>query len=233
MDGEGNKYSIPIAIIIAGAFIGGAVVYSGGSIDRVAGNVKNNSFGNNLSPTAENVRPVDENEHIFGNKNAPISVVEYSDFECPFCKRFHPTMTRLIEEYPDDVRWVYRHFPLTSIHSRAVGAAIASECAAQLGGNDIFWQFIERLFDNQNRLGTDLYEELAAKLNLSAGEFTECLESERFRDIVQTDLQNAIDSGGRGTPFNIVINGKGEVFPFSGALPYEQVKGIIEAAIDS
>lgn len=232
--GETNsKYSIPVAIVIAGVFIAGAVVYSGSGVGNTALRSESGSFGNNLSPTAENVRPVDENDHIFGNKNAAVSIVEYSDFECPFCQRFHPTLVRIIEEYPDEVKWVYRHFPLTSIHSRALSSGIASECAAQFGGNDVFWQFAEKLFDNQSRLGTDLYKELANGLGLPQTAFAECLNSEKYKDIVQADLQNAIDSGGRGTPFTIVINEKGEVFPFSGALPYEQVKAIIENALSS
>ncbi|MCH7529614.1 thioredoxin domain-containing protein [Patescibacteria group bacterium] len=235
MEEKDNKYSIPIpiAIVIAGVVVAGAVIYSGWSAGGAVPRSENSSFGNNLSPTAENIRPVDENDHIFGNKNALVSIVEYSDFECAFCKRFHPTLTRIIEEYPNEIKWVYRHFPLTSIHSHAFLAGMASECAAQLGGNDIFWQFTEELFDNQSRLGTDLYKELASTLGLPQVAFSECLESERHRDKVQADLRNAIDSGGRGTPFTIVINKDGEVFPFSGALPYEQVKTIIEKALAS
>lgn len=222
---------IPGAIIIAGIIIAGAVVLTNSPQNegqQAAVNAGN--FENNLSEIAKKVRPVDETDHVLGNSNAPVTIIEYSDFECPFCARFHPTLKQLLQEFPD-VKWVYRHFPLTSIHSRALDAAIASECVAEQGGNDMFWQFSDAMFDNQNRLGTELYAELVQGLGLSSEQFTACFNSGKYTKHVQDDSQNALDAGGGGTPFNIVINSDGEVFPFSGALPYEQVKTIIESAI--
>lgn len=97
---------------------------------------------------AENIQPVNESDHVRGKKDARISLIEYSDFECPFCARIHPRIQRVLDEYPNDVNWVYRHFPL-SIHRNAGPAAIASECVAQLKGNDAFWEFGDELFANQ------------------------------------------------------------------------------------
>ena len=128
---------------------------------------------------------------------------------------------------------MYRHFPLTSIHSRALSASLASECAAELGGNDAFWKFAGGLFENQNTLGRDLYTRLATENGISESKFISCLDSDKYRKRVQADRENAIASGGGGTPFNIIINEKGEVFPFSGALPYEHTKQIIECAMQS
>ena len=226
-----NSYVIPGAIIIFGIIIAGALLLTGSNLQSVQGNTA--GFGNNLSPTAESVRPIDKNDHILGNANAKISIVEYSDFECPFCRRLHPTLARIVEESDGDVRWVYRHFPLTSIHSRALSASLASECAAELGGNDVFWKFAGGLFENQSALGRDLYARLATQSGISESKFISCLDSEKYSEHVQADRENAIASGGGGTPFNIIINEKGEVFPFSGALPYEQIKQIIEAALQS
>lgn len=224
-----NSFIIPGAIIVSGIIIAGALLLTGSDLQNARGNTA--GFGNNLSPSAENMRPMDENDHVLGNMNAKVSIVEYSDFECPFCKRFHPTIERIIDEYDGDVRWVYRHFPLTSIHSNALSAAYAAECAAELGGNDTFWRFSKNLFENQNALGKDLYVRLAIENGISESRFISCLDSEKYKEHVQDDNQNAIASGGRGTPFSIVVNEKGEVFPFSGALPYEQVKQIIEKAL--
>lgn len=94
----------------------------------------------------QNYRPVDETDHILGNKDALVSVIEYSDYQCPFCKNFHPTVKRALAEYGDDINWVYRHFPLETIHPEARPMAHAAECVADLKGNEAFWQFSDLLF---------------------------------------------------------------------------------------
>lgn len=92
-------------------------------------------------------KPVDENDHIRGSVDAKIKLIEYSDFECPFCKRHHPVMQQLVSTYSaSDFAWVYRHLPLTSIHPTAQPLAEASECAAEIGGNDGFWAFADAVF---------------------------------------------------------------------------------------
>lgn len=91
-------------------------------------------------------RPISEDDHLYGNPDAEVTVIEYSDFECPFCKTFHPIVERLVNESDGKVNWVYRHFPLESIHPNARGMALASECVAELGGNEAFWEFSNKLF---------------------------------------------------------------------------------------
>lgn len=223
-----HAYLIPASIIVAGGLIAGAVFFSFNTQTQ-----NTSSFGNNLSPTAENIQPVTESDHIRGSKDAKVTIVEYSDYECPFCKRIHPTLKQIVEEFAGEVRWVYRHFPLTSIHSRAFAASVASECTARLGGNDAFWVFTDEVFSNQQKLGSSLYEEIVSDLGLSVGTFRSCIGNNEIAESVEKDYQNAIDSGGRGTPFVVVINEKGETFPFSGALPYQQVRSIIESALES
>lgn len=218
---------MPLAVIIAGLLIAGAVIFSG---DGRVGDTNKQEFGNNNSPAAENVREIDENDHIKGDVNAPVSIIEYSDFECPFCSRVHPTLSRIIEDFDGEVNWVYRHFPLTSIHADARPAAIASECIADLGGNDAFWTFADRVFSS-GLLGNSVYVSVAQDLGIKESDFSTCLSSKKFEQKVDDDTQNAVDSGGRGTPYIIVVNEEGNLFPFSGALPYENIKAIIEAAI--
>lgn len=92
---------------------------------------------------------ITDQDHVIGGVNAKVAIVEFSDFQCPFCQRFHPTMQRVLQEYGDDVKWVYRHFPLDSIHPRARPSAAASECAAE---QDKFWEFMNALFANQDRI---------------------------------------------------------------------------------
>jgi len=109
--------------------------------------LKNESaFGNSDSLAAENMRPVGVDDHVRGDRSAPVMLVEYSDFECPFCAQFHPTLEKALDDFDGQVAWTYRHFPLTSIHAEALPAALASECAAELGGEDAFWDFADSLF---------------------------------------------------------------------------------------
>lgn len=234
-----QNISIPISIVIAGAIVAGAILFTSDGT-RASGTTNpsetaagHNSFGNSNSNAAANVRPVDlEIDHIFGNPNAKVKIVEYSDFECPFCSRLHPTLESVVEDFGGEVAWVYRHFPLTSIHPRATGAAIASECVAELAGNDAFWQFGTEVFKNQRGLNEALYIREAQNLGIEAADFEACLGSGKYEIKVANDAQNAVQSGGRGTPFTVVINENGDVFPFSGALPYENVRSIVEAALE-
>lgn len=98
-------------------------------------------------PKLANLRPIDKNrDHIWGDPSAPIQIIEYSDIECPFCAKVHPTLKSIVEKYNGEVMWVYRHFPL-NIHQYAEELALATECAASLGGNDAFWQTLDGLFE--------------------------------------------------------------------------------------
>lgn len=92
------------------------------------------------------VAPVTADDHIIGDINSPVILIEYSDLECPFCQRFHPTMEQVMTEYEGQVAWVYRHFPLDGLHPNARKAAEASECVASIAGNNAFWEYLSALF---------------------------------------------------------------------------------------
>lgn len=184
---------------------------------------------------ASQLRPVIAGrDHIRGNPAAPITLVEYSDFECPFCKRFHPTVKKLVDESGGQVRWVYRHFPLDQIHSKARKEAAASECAAELGGNDAFWKFTDRFFEltpSNNRTDIDtVLPKIAAEIGLDKARFASCLASGRHDRHVAEDLENASATGGTGTPWSIIVSRSGKTYPLSGAQPYAAVKQLIELA---
>ncbi len=180
------------------------------------------------SPTptpAGPVKPVSDKDHILGNKNAKVTLIEYSDFECPFCSRHLPAIKQALKDFPNDVRLVYRHFPL-SFHPQATPAAVASECAAKLGGNDKFWTMHDKLFENQTTLGRDLYVRLAKEMGLKEADFTKCLDSDQdVKTRVSTDMMEGESAGVEGTPATFV-NGK----LVSGAVPYEMLKQEIVAA---
>ncbi len=99
-------------------------------------------------PDAPDVPVLGEEDHLKGSPDAPVALIEYSDLECPYCKSFHPTVKQALEKYGDQMVWAYRHFPLESIHSSARPLAEGSECAAQLGGNDKFWEYVDYVFGN-------------------------------------------------------------------------------------
>lgn len=178
------------------------------------------------------VKPVSKDDHVKGNSKAPITLIEFSDLECPFCKRFHPTAQQLIDKNPDTVKWVYRHFPLRSLHSKAAKEAEASECAAELGGNEKFWAFIDKIYAiTPSNDGLDLAQlpQIAEEIGLNRKKFEECLSSGKMASKVQEDEADASAAGAQGTPYSILVGKKGELIPISGAQPYEQ----LQAAVDS
>ena len=172
-------------------------------------------------------RPVDETDHVRGAEDPDVVMIEYSDFECPFCGRFHPSMLALMDEYGDRVQWVYRHFPL-SFHPQAAPAANASECAAAQGE---FWEFADALFENQTMLSNAYYTQLAGEIGLDVNEFQDCFDSREYSAKVNGDLTDGSTAGVTGTPGTIIIASDGSSQIIPGAIPYEQLRGIVESAL--
>ncbi len=183
------------------------------------------------------LRAVSKDEHIRGDfDKAEVFLVEYSDMECPFCKRFHQTLKQVKDEYGDKLAWVYRHFPLDNLHSKARKEAQASECAAELGGNDAFWKYLDRIYEitpSNNRLDLNKLPEIAAEIGLDVDKFKECLDSDRHKDKVQADYEDAVASGGRGTPHSILVTKDGKKVPVKGAVPPSQLKYLIDSLLSS
>ncbi len=176
------------------------------------------------APVGGPVKPVSDTDHALGKADAKVTVIEYSDFECPFCGQITPAMKQMMTEFPNDVRLVYRHFPL-SFHPQAQKAAEASECAAKLGGNNAFWSMHDKLFANQQTLGTETYTRLAKELGLNEANFKKCLDSGEMAAKVNADMASGNDAGVNGTPATF-INGK----LVSGAVPYATLKAELTAA---
>jgi len=185
----------------------------------------------------ENVTPVSSKDHIRGNPNAPVKIVEYSDTECPFCKKFHESMKQVIGEYGKNgkVAWVYRHFPLDQLHSKARKEAEATECAAELGGNDKFWSYLDRLMEvtpANNGLDPAELPKIAEYVGLDKNKFNECLSSGKYAQKIEEHVQDAVATGGQGTPWSIVIGKNGKKYPLSGAQPYESIKQLVQTALE-
>lgn len=230
-----NSAAGPIAIVIAGALIAGAILMKQPE-QKAAGAQKNIE---NPTPAQqgdlEQMRPISSEDHIRGNPNAPVKIVEYSDTECPFCKRFQTTMQQLMTDYGAEgkVAWVYRHFPLDQLHSKARKEAEATECAAELGGNDKFWAYLDRLLEiTPANNGLDLAElpKIAQYIGLNVTKFNACLDSGKYAKKVQDDLSDAQATGGRGTPWNIVVGRDGKKYPLSGAQPLAAIKQLVDLA---
>jgi protein-disulfide isomerase len=170
---------------------------------------------------------VTKDDHVRGGKNASVTIVEYSDFECPFCSRFHPTVQQAMEEYGDDIRWVYRHFPL-SFHPSALPAANAAECAGEQGK---FWEYADELFANQASLGDALYTKLAGDLKLNMSKFNDCVASSKYAQAIADDQAGGVAAGVTGTPGSIIVGKDGSKQLVPGAVPYAQLKAMIDAAM--
>lgn len=177
---------------------------------------------------------VTKDDYIRGNKNAKVTLVEYADFECPFCKRFHPTMLQVMKEYGDKINWVYRHFPL-SFHANAQKEAEAAECAGKLGGNDAFWKYTDAIYDKTTSNGTgitlDQLAPIAKEIGLDSTKFQTCVDSGEFAKKVKDEETTGVAEGVKGTPGTIIIDAKGNTQLVPGALPFEQIKPLIDAAL--
>jgi protein-disulfide isomerase len=178
------------------------------------------------------VAPINDEDHMRGDKNAEITLLEYSDFECPFCSRFHPTLVQALNEYKGKVRWVYRHFPLNSIHPNAQKAAEASECASEQGK---FWEMADKMFEKQAAgLSITQLSALAKEAGVrDIKKFDSCVSSGKYAQLVAADLASGEAAGVTGTPGTIVIGKDGSKQLIPGALPYDSVKQIIDSMLAS
>lgn len=229
-----SNMTIPVAIIIAGAFIAGAIFYTSGKSNTTA-----------VKPAAENgkkeeavkIPPVTAKDHILGNPDAPIILVEYSDTECPFCKSFHATTKQVMDEYGKDgkVALVYRHFPLDSIHPKARKEAEGAECANELGKNEKFWAYLDRIFEitpSNNGLDPAKIGEIAKYIGLDSAKFDACLNSGKYAAHIEEDFQGGLKAGVTGTPSTFAIIKKtGEQTMIPGAQPFVTVKAFIDSAL--
>jgi protein-disulfide isomerase len=164
--------------------------------------------------------PVDVGDlPIRGNPNAPVTVVEFSDFQCPYCARSRPTVQRVRATYGDNVRWAFRHFPL-DFHSQARKAGEAGACAAEQGN---FWEMHDAMFADPGKLHVDELKATARTLGLDPAAFDRCLDSGKYADRVERDLEAGARAGVSGTPA-FFINGR----PMVGAQPFEEFQRVID-----
>ncbi len=220
-----SSLTIPLAIIFGGIVIATAIYVSMPKKPSVDSNAGNPAL----------VRPVGVNDHILGNPAAKVMIVEYSDFDCEFCKDFHETLHQVIasEGADGDVAWVFRQFPLSEIHPNALSHAKAAECIAQVGGNDAFWKFADTLFASQPANPAHYGEFARSTGILGTDVFASCYASASttLSAHISADRQNALDVGAIGTPYSLIlVTGKPPVV-MNGAYSYEAVKQLVDQAL--
>lgn len=238
----------PKATFIMGLLGGVAVVSTIGFfilLPKVLGNRGENNNGSNglgntapsapsvAAPTprvavdAGKVPPITKEDYVRGDANAPVTMVEYSDFECPFCLRHLPNIERVLSEYKGKVKLVYRHFPL-SFHPQAQKAAEAYECAGEQGGAEKAYLMHDKIFEsNQNQtMGVDQWKKIAKDIKLNSKKFDDCLDTGKFANKIRQQMAGGSAAGVSGTPATF-INGQ----LVSGAVPYEQLKSVIDGQL--
>lgn len=224
-----SQYALPITIVVAGLLIAGAVFLVGKSSVPTGGGTE---------PQKTVARAYDPKiDHIVGNPNAPVKVVEYADLECPFCKTFETTMHQVMDYYGQSgkVAWIFRNFPLTQIHSKAPTEAAAAECAAAQGGDVAFYKYIDKVYEitpGENGLDLGQLPVIAKDLGLNVDTFNACMQNGTYAKKVQDSYNEAIALGAQGTPFILVMVGNDAV-TLQGAQPYDSMRAAIDAVLAS
>ncbi len=210
MEVQKNNLSIPGAIIVVGILIAGAILLSNKS------NIPAPANTTQVSPSNISLKPVSASDHILGDPNAPIVIVEFSDPSCPYCKMFQSTMETIIANYgaTGKVTWVYRDFPLTSLHPNAQHEAQAFECVATLGGNTAFWNYEKEWYsvfplqgatDRDTASDTAQLMQVAQDNGINTAQFNDCLSNNTTAQAVENDYNDGVTAGAQGTPYSIMI----------------------------
>lgn len=235
------RVSAPLTIVVAGAVISLAILFS-----AYQPSPESPAHAETKAPASGNfdIRPLDalvmksvsDADRIMGDRNAPVKIVEYSDLECPFCKRFHPELQKLVNNYHGQVAWVYRQFPIDQLHVQARTEAESAECVFELGGNDAFWKYISAVYEitpSNDGLDLAILPVLAQSLGLDRQKFSDCLAGGKHKADVEASVQDAVAAGARGTPYSVIVTKSGKFIPFNGALSADKVKMLLDTALAS
>lgn len=178
----------------------------------------------------KSVPAVTDEDHFRGNANAKVTLVEYSDFECPFCAQFYPSMLQLMEEHGNEVKWVHRQYPLP-FHPQAQPSAVASECVAEQGGNDAFWKFSDKIFEINSAKNAVTAADVTAAAEASGVDmatFNTCLTSGKFDEKIKAEMDAASAAGITGTPGTIILTDDGRAELIPGAVDYATLKATVQ-----
>lgn len=222
---------VPAAIVVGFGLIALAIYFS--SAGRTPKTVEINTPASTAQK--KTIRPVDQTDYIKGNPQAPILIVEYSDYECPYCKNFHEVMRRIMEEYGTNgkVAWVYRQFPISDLHPNSSRLSLSALCVGELGGNDAFWKFTDSIFQErglQEPTNPTRVPEFAENAGVSRADLTSCLNSGRHEETLKASLTDGANMGINGTPHSFVIVGN-QIAPIAGAQSYDIMKQTLDSLL--
>ncbi|MFA6307379.1 MAG: thioredoxin domain-containing protein [Patescibacteria group bacterium] len=233
---KAGLFSGLLIVIVIGFFVLLGMVLNGKDLSSDKNNNDDNNVvvnnGDTVTPPAADapivINGLSDGDWVRGDKNAKITIVEFSDIDCPFCTRFHDTMNQVMKDYSGKVNWVYRHFPLTSLHPDAFKKAVAAECVGEQGGNDKFWSFLDKLFAEDETIAD--MADMAVSVGVDKTKFEECLASNKYDTKIQNQSSEAQKAGGRGTPYSVILSGSQKV-AIPGALPYASVQASLDALL--
>lgn len=239
---KGGANTILVVLLVIAAFLIGSLWTRVQNQEKTAGTANtppaqvtttaNNNPPAQPTPDLSKIPSVTAKDHVRGYANAQIALVEYSDFECPFCKRFDPVIKQLVDDYKGKVKWVYRNYPLP-FHQNAEMDAEAAECVAEAGGNDAFWKYADTLYEKTTSTGTSFTkEQLVSMASEQGNDIQSCLDSGKMKQLVQSQMTGGQNGGIQGTPGTVIINLKtGKRDLIGGALPLEQAKAQIDGVM--
>lgn len=242
MDEQSAFKLTPLNIFLVGLIFGLLIAGTAGFVWTIAkgsggGAVWGGNGGTGNQPTDGTgqtgivIAPVTDRDHVRGDlSKAEAVIVEYSDTECPFCKQFHSTMKQVVQQYGDRVAWVYRHFPLTTLHAKAPKEAEATECVYELGGPEKFWAFLDKIYEvtpSNDGLDAAQLPVLAQQVGVDRSRFESCLNSGKYAAKIQDDIAAAAAAGAQGTPYSVILVGDQKI-PLEGALPFAQIKSALD-----
>lgn len=235
---KGEYVLIALSIVLAGALSGlGSYLGNRQTLPSTINARTFNQTGTQTTPPSpqqattqkiENIDPVNTADHIRGSSSAKVFLIEYSDPECPFCKQFQPVLKNVMSKYLNgkDVAWVYRNFPIDSLHPKARKEAEATECAAEIGGNDGFWKFYDKLFEvtpGNNGLDPAQLSVIAKSVGLDVTKFNACVSSGKYAAKVEASIKSGQKAGVNGTPTTFIISGK-DLKSIVGSVPGDQLE---------
>jgi protein-disulfide isomerase len=224
-----TSWTLPVAVVVGFALIALAIFFT-----RDTNNPQ--SAATSTVPEVVTIpsviKPVDDSDYIKGNPNAPILIVEYSDYDCPFCKSFHSTMNQIMDEYAvtGKVAWVYRQLPIVDLHPMSERISLNALCVGEKGGNDAFWEFSNLIFDQRELnepTNITRLPEYAESAGVKRADLIACLDSRSQEAVLEASLADAKNAGIEGTPYSYVIVGN-QIEPITGAQPYVVMKSVID-----
>ncbi|MFA7201611.1 MAG: thioredoxin domain-containing protein [Candidatus Paceibacterota bacterium] len=239
-----NTLMVSASIILGAIIVGVCVLYAGSIIQPIVNTGGDANGAVAPAPTGgtaseaetQEILSIQSDDYVWGDPQAPVKLVLFTDLECPFCKKFDETLNTVMSTYGKDKKLavVFRHFPLTNIHKKALPEAQALECAGKLGGNEAFWKFVNRVYTiTTSNDGLDAKElpNIASFVGLNVKDFSACVAKNDFAQKIQKQQQDAVKIGVQGTPHSVVVAQNGKTFVINGAQDATGVSSVIDSAL--